>query len=76
MRMSVRGPRPTPRGLRAASPLTEVHRPRARQAVDVVGAPAYDPLLTCDESFYILQPKSCAQSDDLALVEGGDESGS
>ena len=37
------GPRPTPRGLRAASPLTEVHRPRARQAVDVVGAPAYDP---------------------------------
>src|SRR6266481_10194780 len=37
------GPRPTPRGLRAASPLTEVHRPRARQGVDVVGAPAYDP---------------------------------
>jgi len=37
------GPRPTPRSLRAASPLTEVHRPRARQAVDVVGAPAYDP---------------------------------
>src|SRR5258708_28103705 len=40
------GPRPTPRGLRAASPLTEVHRPRARQAVDVVGAPAYDPKLS------------------------------
>src|SRR5712672_3693921 len=39
--MSPPGPRPTPRGLRAASPLTEVHRPRARQAVDVVGAPAY-----------------------------------
>ena len=28
---------------RETSPLTEVHRPRARQAVDVVGAPAYDP---------------------------------
>ena len=40
------GPRPTPRSLRAASPLTEVHRPRARQAVDVVGAPAYDPKRT------------------------------
>ncbi len=44
--MSLPGPRPTPRGLRAASPLTEVHRPRARQAVDVVGAAAYDPLRT------------------------------
>src|SRR5712671_3610765 len=41
--MAAIGPRPTPRDLRAASPLTEVHRPRARQAVDVVGAPAYDP---------------------------------
>jgi hypothetical protein len=41
--MAAYGPRPTPRGLRAASPLTEVHRPRTRQAVDVVGAPAYDP---------------------------------
>src|SRR5258706_5064155 len=41
--MSGLGPRQTPRDLRAASPLTEVHRPRARQAVDVVGAPAYDP---------------------------------
>jgi hypothetical protein len=41
--MSGFGPRPTPRGLRAASPLTEVHRPRARQAAHVVGAPAYDP---------------------------------
>jgi len=37
-------PKADPRDLRAASPLTEVHRPRARQAVDVVGAPAYDPL--------------------------------
>src|SRR5258707_10775463 len=44
--MSALGPRPTPRDLRAASPLTEVHRPRARQAVDVVGAPGYDPIRT------------------------------
>jgi hypothetical protein len=51
------GPRPTPRGLRAASPLTEVHRPRGRQAVDVVGAPAYDPFRTnvaWKANFYIL----------------------
>jgi hypothetical protein len=40
-RATASGPRSTPCDLRAASPLTEVHRPRARQAVDVVGAPAY-----------------------------------
>src|SRR5258705_13891762 len=38
------GPRPPPRGQLGTSPLTELHRPRARRAVDVVGTPAYDPL--------------------------------
>ena len=28
---------------RETSQLTEVHRPRARQAVDVVGTPVFDP---------------------------------
>jgi hypothetical protein len=32
-----------PPGRPGAGPVTEVHRPRGRQAVDVVGAPAYDP---------------------------------
>jgi hypothetical protein len=40
--MSLVGPRLTPPGRPGAGPLTEVHRPCARQAVDVVGAPAYD----------------------------------
>ena len=30
----------------AGGPLTEVHRPRARQDTDVVGTPAYDPYRT------------------------------
>jgi hypothetical protein len=33
----------THRGRGGTSPLTEIHRPCARQAVDVVGTPAYDP---------------------------------
>ncbi len=31
---STHGPRPTPRGRRGTSPLTEVHQPRARQVAD------------------------------------------
>ena len=54
--MSVLGPRPTPRDLRAASRLTEVHRPRARQAVDVVGAPAYDPGCVKTRSDLVVMP--------------------
>jgi hypothetical protein len=37
------GPWPTLPLRVGTGPLTEVHRPYARQAVDVVGAPAYDP---------------------------------
>ena len=44
--MAVYGPWPTPPGRPGAGPVTEVHRPRGRQAVDVVGAPAYDPKAT------------------------------
>jgi hypothetical protein len=44
--MAAIGPWLTPPGRPGAAPLTEVHRPRTRQAVDVVGAPAYDPLRT------------------------------
>jgi ATP-dependent Clp protease adaptor protein ClpS len=41
--MSLLGPWLTPPGRPGAGPLTEVHRPCAKQAADVVGAPAYDP---------------------------------
>jgi hypothetical protein len=58
------GPRPTPRDLRAASPLTEVHRPRARQAVDVVGAPAYDP----NRSFALAPSCKCQSHNFMAIV--------
>jgi hypothetical protein len=60
------GPRPTPRDLRAASPLTEVHRPRARQAVDVVGAPAYDPYRS-----FVRAPKCKTQVHNIWSVPDG-----
>ena len=37
------GPWLTPPGRSGAGPLTGVHRPRGRQAVDATGAPAFDP---------------------------------
>ena len=40
------GSRTTLHGRRGTSPLTQVHRPRARYPVDVVDAPAYDPTAT------------------------------
>jgi hypothetical protein len=39
------GPWLTPSGPWGTGPLIEVHRLRAMQAIDVVGAPAYDPYL-------------------------------
>jgi hypothetical protein len=52
--MSVIGPWLTPPCRPGGGPLTEVYRPSAGQAVDVVGAPAFDPSLPFDDRFSII----------------------
>jgi hypothetical protein len=59
--LAARGPRLTPPGRAGAGPLTQVHRPCARQAADVVGAPTSDLARFDDKKYPRMQPGKAAR---------------